>query len=151
MGSGYVATCDDDGPCLSAREQRTLRLHNQERAERGLGQELCAHPALARAARPLAGDESAKITAHTTSTTARALAPASGAWLRSAQHLRREHRLGSGSLGSPDSVFESWMNSSGHRANILDNRYREIGIGAVTGTYKSYSNATMWTADFGAR
>ena len=28
-----------------------------------------------------------------------------------------------------DSVMECWMNSSGHRANILDQRYRKIGIG----------------------
>ena len=28
-----------------------------------------------------------------------------------------------------NSVMECWMNSSGHRANILDQRYRKIGIG----------------------
>lgn len=28
-----------------------------------------------------------------------------------------------------DSAMECWMNSSGHRANILDQRYRKIGIG----------------------
>lgn len=30
-------------------------------------------------------------------------------------------------------VMESWMNSSGHRANILNSDYEQIGIGYVTG------------------
>jgi uncharacterized protein YkwD len=42
------------------------------------------------------------------------------------------------------------MKSSDHRANILDKRFSEIGIGASTGTYKG-GRATMWTADFGDR
>jgi uncharacterized protein YkwD len=42
-------------------------------------------------------------------------------------------------------------NIAGHQANILNKNFREIGIGAYTGTYKSYSNWTMWTADFGDR
>ena len=57
---------------------------------------------------------------------------------------------GSGSLGSPENRFEGWMNSPGHKANILDGSFREVGIGAATGPYDRYSNATMWTADFGA-
>ena len=33
--------------------------------------------------------------------------------------------------------MDSWMNSSGHRANILDSEYRSVGIGCVnvSGTY----------------
>ena len=54
-------------------------------------------------------------------------------------------------MGSPDAIFEFWMNSSGHKANILNGRFEEIGVGAASGTYKGYPNATMWTADFGAR
>jgi uncharacterized protein YkwD len=42
---------------------------------------------------------------------------------------------------SPSSVMEGWMNSSGHRANILGN-YREIGVGY----YNNY-----WVQDFGNR
>lgn len=33
--------------------------------------------------------------------------------------------------GSPSSVMNSWMNSSGHRANILNAQFNFIGIGAV--------------------
>ncbi len=43
------------------------------------------------------------------------------------------------------------MNSAGHKANILNPKFREIGIGARTGTYKTYEGATMYTVDFGAR
>jgi uncharacterized protein YkwD len=43
------------------------------------------------------------------------------------------------------------MNSSGHRANILDRRFREIGIGTATGKYKGRRGYTMYTVDFGRR
>ena len=41
------------------------------------------------------------------------------------------------------------MNSSGHRANILNANLRQIGVGTAYGQYKSYSGATMYTVDFG--
>ncbi|GLX21504.1 MULTISPECIES: CAP domain-containing protein [Streptomyces] len=44
---------------------------------------------------------------------------------------------------SPEQVMEGWMNSPGHKRNILDCSYKEIGIGlAQPGQY--------WTQDFGA-
>lgn len=33
-------------------------------------------------------------------------------------------------------IENAWMNSSGHRANILDNRFSEIGIATAKGIYK---------------
>ncbi len=44
-------------------------------------------------------------------------------------------------------VMQGWMNSSGHRANILRCGYREIGIGFVTGG----SYGTYWTQVFGTK
>jgi uncharacterized protein YkwD len=42
-------------------------------------------------------------------------------------------------------VMTSWMNSPGHRANILNCAYRYLGVGyAKGGTYGTY-----WTQDFG--
>lgn len=35
-----------------------------------------------------------------------------------------------------EDVEEAWMNSPLHRANILNNRYKEIGIATAEGTYK---------------
>ncbi|HEV2093855.1 MAG TPA: CAP domain-containing protein [Rubrobacter sp.] len=58
---------------------------------------------------------------------------------------------GSGQKGEPDSIMRAWMNSSGHRSNILNGKHREIGIGTYSGTFNGTRNATMYTADFGAR
>ncbi|MFJ5557188.1 CAP domain-containing protein [Streptomyces sp. NPDC093250] len=43
---------------------------------------------------------------------------------------------------TPEQVMQGWMNSSGHKANILNCAFKEIGVGlAQPGSY--------WTQDFG--
>lgn len=38
-----------------------------------------------------------------------------------------------------DQVMKDWLNSSGHRANILNKNYKELGVGYVTGgSYGTY-------------
>jgi uncharacterized protein YkwD len=49
---------------------------------------------------------------------------------------------------TPDDVVEGWMNSPGHRKNILSPSFSEIGIGLVTGRG---AYGTYWTQDFGNR
>jgi uncharacterized protein YkwD len=47
-----------------------------------------------------------------------------------------------------------WMHSAGHRANILNPQYRDIGIGAALGApveVSGASNAATYTTDFGER
>ncbi|AGY48392.1 sporulation protein [Bacillus phage Slash] len=45
---------------------------------------------------------------------------------------------------TPDEVMKAWMNSPGHKANILNAGYTQIGVGYVTGgSYGSY-----WTQQF---
>ncbi|MDE6745654.1 MAG: secretion protein, partial [Oscillospiraceae bacterium] len=34
---------------------------------------------------------------------------------------------------TPEKVVDAWMNSEGHRANILNSSYKEIGVGYVSG------------------
>ena len=46
---------------------------------------------------------------------------------------------------TPQDVVTAWMNSEGHRANILNCTYTEIGVGYATGG----SYGTYWTQDFG--
>lgn len=46
--------------------------------------------------------------------------------------------------GSSAEVFQAWMHSSGHRANILNSRYREIGIGLTNSP-----NGPYWAVVFG--
>lgn len=40
---------------------------------------------------------------------------------------------GSGELSTPSRIVRAWMLSPGHRANILNGRYRDIGVGVATG------------------
>lgn len=45
---------------------------------------------------------------------------------------------------TPADVMNGWMNSSGHRANILNSSYTEIGVGYVTGS----NGQTYWVQHF---
>ena len=45
---------------------------------------------------------------------------------------------------TPQSVVNAWMNSSGHRANILNSRFNKIGVGH----YKSGNGTNYWTQMF---
>ncbi|MFF4554706.1 sigma-70 family RNA polymerase sigma factor [Streptomyces sp. NPDC001422] len=47
---------------------------------------------------------------------------------------------------TPESVMDSWMNSPGHRANILNCSFKNIGVGVHKG-----SGGPWWTQDFGAK
>ena len=50
---------------------------------------------------------------------------------------------------TPEAVINSWMSSSGHRANILNPNFCDIGVGYVyvaDSTYRHY-----WTQDFGRK
>ncbi|MBD2035360.1 pre-peptidase C-terminal domain-containing protein [Leptolyngbya sp. FACHB-321] len=53
---------------------------------------------------------------------------------------------------TPEEVIQGWMNSSGHRANILNMSYQEIGVGyyylANDGGQVNYKH--YWTQGFGA-
>ena len=57
---------------------------------------------------------------------------------------------GSGSFATPRSIFRMWMNSSGHRRNILG-PYDDIGIGLQVGGLEGSSGAHVWTQQFGSR
>ena len=46
-----------------------------------------------------------------------------------------------GNFSSEKEVLQDWMNSPEHRANILNNRYTEMGAAIVKGTYKGQ---TVW-------
>ena len=57
---------------------------------------------------------------------------------------------GTGSRSAPRSIARSWMNSPGHRANILSRSFRHIGIGIASGTPVGTGGGT-YTTDFGRR
>ena len=56
---------------------------------------------------------------------------------------------GTGSLATPREIMQAWMDSPGHRANVVKRSYREIGIGVATGTPTAGSEGATYTADFG--
>jgi uncharacterized protein YkwD len=62
-------------------------------------------------------------------------------WLALAENIAEGY-------ATPETVVTGWMNSAGHRANILSPEYTEMGIGLVngTGTFDTY-----WTQEFGSR
>jgi len=53
-----------------------------------------------------------------------------------------------GNFSSEKEVVQDWMNSPGHRANILNNRYTEIGASIIKGTYKGQT-AWIGVQEFG--
>lgn len=46
-------------------------------------------------------------------------------------------------------VMDDWMNSTGHRANLLMSSYEHFGLGIFRGRYKGFA-AIYWTQNFGA-
>lgn len=58
---------------------------------------------------------------------------------------------GEGQKATPAQTVDAWMNSEGHRANILSGEFREIGIGIVNGTPIGSPLATSatYTTEFG--
>ena len=58
---------------------------------------------------------------------------------------------GTGDLSTPEGVMTSWMNSPGHKANILKRAYREVGIGIRLGVPSDGGVGATYTLDFGAK
>jgi uncharacterized protein YkwD len=146
-GGGEVARCGGGKIFLRAPEKELFSLHNRERTERGLPR-LCVHPALLRAAEAHSEDMIRRdYFSHDTK----------GRNESACERIRRygyRYRYCGENIGynssSPERMFAAWMNSSGHKANILNGKFREVGIGVYTGDYKG-DRITMHTVDFGTR
>jgi uncharacterized protein YkwD len=73
---------------------------------------------------------------------------------RQAWSLGENIAWGTGSLSTPAQTVRAWMNSPGHRSNILNRRFRDIGIGIALGapaTVHASSGAATYTTDFGVK
>ncbi len=153
-----------DSPCKGANDQVTARsmgqaraavrcLLNQERAERGV--------------RRLHGSEllRAAATRHSNDMVARTYfdhdGPAGGTLVtrvtrtgyinpRMAWTVGENIGWGSGSLGTPKAMVEAWMASPGHRANLLNPAFEDVGVGIALGSPRGGAGVT-YTTDFGAR
>jgi uncharacterized protein YkwD len=58
---------------------------------------------------------------------------------------------GTGDLSTANGVMQAWMNSAGHKANILRRSYKELGIGIRLGVPDDAGVGATFTADFGAK
>src|SRR5919107_1385530 len=56
---------------------------------------------------------------------------------------------GQGNLATPRAIAVAWMNSPGHRHNILQPEFTEIGVGIVPGTPGDATWGATYTTDFG--
>ncbi len=54
-------------------------------------------------------------------------------------------------LGSARQIMSAWLNSEGHRLNILNPRFRDKGVGLVKGRYSGHSGSQVWVTHFGYR
>jgi uncharacterized protein YkwD len=157
-GVGAAAACptpdlDPLAGSPSAVVAATLCLVNAERVDRGLAR-LDANPKLATAARRYAGDlVDGGYFSHTGrdgSDVGRRLrrvgyVPNDRAWT-----VGENLAWGTGVLATPAAIVRAWMNSPGHRANVLDPRYREIGLGFVTGNpARAEGVGATYAAEFG--
>jgi uncharacterized protein YkwD len=58
---------------------------------------------------------------------------------------------GGGSLGTPRSIVRMWMQSAGHRANLLNPRFRDVGVGVASGVPPGGMAGGTYVTDFGTR
>ncbi|MBI2642553.1 MAG: hypothetical protein HYW97_01790 [Candidatus Wildermuthbacteria bacterium] len=59
------------------------------------------------------------------------------------EYITIGENLALGNFENDEKLVEAWMNSPGHRANILNVKYQEIGVAVGKGTYKGN---TRWLA-----
>jgi uncharacterized protein YkwD len=134
-----------------AAKRATLCVLNRERRAHGL-RALRLDRKLGRAARGHARDMVAKrYFAHDSRSGASfATRIKRTGWTRSRRSWTVGENIGwgGGSLATPASMVRGWMNSAGHRANILSRSFRLIGIGIAKGTPSGGAGATYAT-DFG--
>lgn len=154
-GGGKVKRCGGGKMFLNAKEKKTFALHNKIRRNHKL-RTFCVHPKLQKAARAHSKDMIRRnYFSHNTKGRGGfdkrikrfGYTPKGYKYYTAGENIA----YGSGSKGRPGSIMRAWMKSPGHRHNILDRKFREIGVGTYTGTWKGYKGVTMYTADFGTR
>ncbi len=152
-----VVGCDGQSVRLDGKKAELLRLHNEERTEHG-APALCAHPQLEAAAQAHAEDMLERgFYEHVTPEGVDPGQRISRAGYPWATYGENNNRVWGDFAGEPGrkelgKAVESWMNSPGHRENLLNPAFREIGFGLSTGRYApERGTTTMYVADFGTR
>lgn len=58
---------------------------------------------------------------------------------------------GTGELATPARVMQAWLNSPGHKGNVVGRAYRDIGIGIRLGVPGDPSAGATFTVEFGVK
>ncbi|HEV2819126.1 MAG TPA: CAP domain-containing protein [Solirubrobacteraceae bacterium] len=151
----YQDTLPRSSTTLRRAEKATLCLVNRERTSRGL-RALASSTALDKASREYArGMVRHRFFAHVTpgGGTLKQRIRESG-YLDGARSYNIGENLawGSGSWATPRRRVASWMDSPGHRANILNPGFRHLGVGLSTGAPKRTSlRSATYVTHFGQR
>ena len=58
---------------------------------------------------------------------------------------------GVGASASASAIVQGWLASPAHRGNLLNPRFRRVGLGLVTGEFAGRTGATVVTANFAGR
>nr|WP_026039049.1 CAP domain-containing protein [Sporolactobacillus vineae] len=129
------------GSQLNAFEKKVVDLTNQERTKAGLSPLKSDNATLSKMARDKSADMRDKNYFDHQS-------PTYGSPFDMMKKYGITYRAAGENIAAgqktPEEVVNGWMNSPGHRANILNANYTTIGVGYVTGgSYGSY-----WTQEF---
>ena len=151
-----AADASPDEVGIEQLEQTVLCLVNRERTSRGMSR-LRSNDRLASAARKHSRDmESRKFFSHDSPGGRSVLDRVKRAGYRGGSRglfVGENIAWGSGSYATPEEIVEGWMNSPGHRANILRREFNEIGVGVAAGAPRPVDGlpAAIYTTDFGRR
>lgn len=127
------------GQTLSDYASEVVRLVNRERAAQGLSA-LTADPAVASAAQVRAREQEQSFS-HTRPNGQSAFTALSEA---NAGYRGAGENIAMGQT-TPAQVMTDWMNSPGHRSNILNSRFTKIGVGCYKGKNGTYYWAQLFT------
>ena len=134
---GQIINIPSIDEATQSYEEEVVRLVNKERASRGLSP-LKHNWELSRVARYKSEDmKNRNYFSHTSPTygTPYQMMKSFGISYKTAgENIARGY-------ATPNAVVDGWMNSSGHRANILNSSFTEIGVGY-------YADGSYWTQMF---
>ena len=134
---GQILTIPEEDAAVTQYEQEVIRLVNEIRVQNGLSA-LTYNWELSRVARYKSQDMvDNRYFSHTS--------PTYGPPFQMIRSFGLSYRSAGENIAygqrTPQAVVNAWMNSSGHRANILSSSYTQIGVGYV-------ANGHYWTQMF---
>ena len=134
---GQILTIPEEDAAVTQYEQEVIRLVNEIRVQNGLSA-LTYNWELSRVARYKSQDMvDNRYFSHTS--------PTYGTPFQMIRSFGLSYRSAGENIAygqrTPQAVVNAWMNSSGHRANILSSSYTQIGVGYM-------ANGHYWTQMF---